>query len=82
MARDRDIEAMVARDGPSQVVGEALQAQVHQMFHGGHRVRDGTLAHASVASSRQPIRRVPFITAMTTMVPASPLGLTPLASRP
>jgi len=53
----RDIEAMVARGGPSQVMGEALQAQVHQMFHGWHRVRDGTLAHASFAHDMRPLRR-------------------------
>jgi transposase len=27
------------------------------MFHWWHRVRDGTLAHASFASSMRPIRR-------------------------
>jgi transposase len=53
----RDIEAMIARGGPSQVLGEALQAQVQQMFHWWHRVRDGTLAHASCASYMRPIRR-------------------------
>jgi transposase len=53
----RDLEAMVARGGPSQVIGEALQAQVHQMFHWWHRVRDGTLAQASFAHYRRPIRR-------------------------
>ena len=37
--------------------GEAWRAQVRQMFHWWHRVRDGTLAHASFASSRRPIRR-------------------------
>jgi len=53
----RDLEAMVARGGPSQVIGEALQAQVHQMFHWWHRVRDGTLAQASFAHYMRPIRR-------------------------
>jgi transposase len=53
----RDIEAMIARGGPSQALGAALQAQVHQMFHWWHRVCDGTLAHASFASSMRPIRR-------------------------
>jgi transposase len=52
----RDIEAMIARGGPSQALGEALQAQVRQMFHWWHRVRDGTLAHASFASYMRPIR--------------------------
>jgi len=53
----RDLEAMVARGGPSQVIGEALQAQGHQMFHWWHRVRDGTLAQASFAHYMRPIRR-------------------------
>ena len=53
----RDIEAMMARGGPSQAMGEALRAQMRQMFHWWHRVRDGTLAHASFASSMRPIRR-------------------------
>jgi transposase len=52
----RDIEAMIARGGPSQALGEALQAQVRHMFHWWHRVRDGTLAHASFASYMRPIR--------------------------
>ena len=38
-------------------MGEALQAQVHQMFHGWHGVRDGTLARASFAHYVRPIRR-------------------------
>jgi transposase len=53
----RDIEAMIARGGRSQEIGEALRDQVHQMFHWWHRVRDGTLAHASFASYMRPIRR-------------------------
>jgi transposase len=53
----RDIEAMIERGGPSQAIGEALRAQVRQMFHWWHRVRDGTLAHASFASYMRPIRR-------------------------
>ena len=48
---------MIARGGRSQEIGEALRDQVHQMFHWWHRVRDGTLAHASFASSMRPIRR-------------------------
>jgi transposase len=51
------MEAMVARGGPSQVIGEALQAQVHQMFQWWHRVRDGTLAQASFAHYMRPVRR-------------------------
>ena len=53
----RDIEAMVERGGPSREIGEALRAQAHQMFHWWHRVRDGTLSHASFASYMRPIRR-------------------------
>jgi transposase len=53
----RDIEAMLERGGRSREMGEALKAQARQMFHGWHRVRDGTLAHASFGRSRRPIRR-------------------------
>jgi transposase len=53
----RDIEALVERGGPSRAIGEALRAQAHQRFHWWHRVRDGTLSHASVASYMRPIRR-------------------------
>jgi transposase len=53
----RDIEAMIARGGQSQVIGEALQGQARQMFHWWHRVRDGTLAHTTFASYMWPIRR-------------------------
>jgi transposase len=53
----RDIEAMIERGGPSQAIGEALRAEARQMFHWWHRVRDGTLAHASFAHYMRPIRR-------------------------
>jgi transposase len=53
----RDIEAMIARGGHSREIGEALQAQAHQMFHWWHRVRDGTLAHASFETYMRPIRQ-------------------------
>ncbi len=53
----RDIEAMIERGGCSRDTGEALQAQARQMFHGWHRVRDGTLAQASCARYMRPIRR-------------------------
>jgi transposase len=53
----RDIEAMIEREGGSREIGEALRAQVHQMFHWWHRVRDGTLAPASFACYMRPIRR-------------------------
>jgi transposase len=53
----RDLEAMIARGGQSQMIGEALQAQARQMFQGWHRVRDGTLAHTTFARYMWPIRR-------------------------
>src|SRR6266540_5064562 len=53
----RDMEAMVARGGPSQVIGEAWQAQVHQLVHWWPRGRAGTLAPASFAHDMRPIRR-------------------------
>jgi transposase len=53
----RDIEAMRARGGRSQEIGEALQSQAHQMVHWWHRVRDGPLARSSFRSSMSPVRR-------------------------
>jgi transposase len=53
----RDIDAMSERGGRSRASGEALQAQARQMSHDWHRVRDGTLAQASFASSMRPLRR-------------------------
>jgi transposase len=53
----RDIEAMIERGGQSREIGEALRVQARQMFHWWHRVRDGTLAHASFAHYMWPIRR-------------------------
>ena len=53
----RDIEAMIERGGRSQEIGEALRAQARQMFHWWHRVRDGTLAHATFARYMWPVRR-------------------------
>jgi transposase len=53
----RDIEAMIERGGRSREIGEELRAQAQQMFHWWHRVRDGTLAHASVATYMRPIRQ-------------------------
>jgi transposase len=53
----RDLEAMIERGGGSQAIGEALRAQARQMFHWWHRVRDGTLTHASFASYMWPVRR-------------------------
>lgn len=53
----RDIEAMIARGGRSAEVGEVLRAQARKMFHGWHRVRDGTLTHASFRTDMQSVRR-------------------------
>ncbi len=53
----RDIEAMIERGGQSQALGEVLRTQTRQMFHWWYRVRDGTLSHASFASSMRAIRR-------------------------
>jgi transposase len=55
--RRRDIAAMIERGGRSAELGEALQAQARQMCHWWHRVRAGTLAHATFARSMWPIRR-------------------------
>jgi transposase len=53
----RDIEAMSARGGRSQDIGEALRAQARQMFHWWHRVCDGTLAQPTFARYMWPVRR-------------------------
>jgi transposase len=53
----RDLEAMIARGGRSQEIGEALRAQARQMFHWWHRVCDGTLAQTTFARYMWPIRR-------------------------
>ena len=53
----RDVEAMIARGGQSREIGEGLRTQAHQMFHWWHRVRDGTLAHASFGTYMRPIRQ-------------------------
>jgi transposase len=47
----RDIEAMIARGG------DALRVEARPMLHWWHRVRDGTLTHASFRTYMQPIRR-------------------------
>jgi transposase len=53
----RDIEAMIERGGRSREIGEALQGQARQMFQWWHRVREGTLAHRTFASSMWPVRQ-------------------------
>ena len=53
----RDIEAMIERGGRSREIGEALQVQARQMFQWWHRIREGTLAHRTFASSMWPVRQ-------------------------
>jgi transposase len=53
----RDIEAMIERGGRSREIGEAVQVQARQMFQWWHRVREGTLAHRTFASSMWPVRQ-------------------------
>jgi transposase len=53
----RDVEAMRGRGGTSEVIGEALLKQAHQMFEWWHRVRDGTLKRSTFRSSMTPLRR-------------------------
>jgi transposase len=53
----RDIEAMIARGGRSREMGEALQVHARQMFQWWHRVREGTWAHRTFASSMWPVRQ-------------------------
>jgi transposase len=48
---------MIERGGCSQEIGDALRTQVRLRFQWWHRVRAGTLAHTSVASSMRPIRQ-------------------------
>ena len=53
----RDCEAMRARGGRSEEIGEALLAQAHQMFTWWHRVREGTLRRSTFRTSMTPLRR-------------------------
>jgi transposase len=53
----RDFEAMRAREGRSEEIGEALLAQAHQMFTWWHRVREGTLTRSTFRSYMSPLRR-------------------------
>jgi transposase len=55
--RARDLDAMLERGGRSHALGEARRDQMRQLLHWWHRVRDGTLAHVSLASSRRPVQR-------------------------
>jgi transposase len=53
----RDFEAMIERGEGSQAIGEGLRVQAHQMCHGWHQVRAGTLTQAQFRVARRPIRR-------------------------
>jgi transposase len=53
----RDFEAMRARGGASEAIGEALLVQAHQMFTWWHRVREGTLKRSTFRSYMSPLRR-------------------------
>jgi transposase len=53
----RDFEAMRAREGRSEEIGEVLLAQAHQMFTWWHRVREGTLKRSTFRSYMSPLRR-------------------------
>jgi transposase len=53
----RDFEAMRARGGCSEELGDALLAQAHQMFAWWHRVREGTLQRSTFRSYMTPLRR-------------------------
>jgi transposase len=53
----REFEAMRAREGRSEEIGEALLAQAHQMFTWWHRVREGTLRRSTFRSYMSPLRR-------------------------
>jgi transposase len=53
----RDFEAMRARGGCSEEIGDALLAQAHQMFAWWHRVREGTLQRSTFRSYMTPLRR-------------------------
>ena len=53
----RDIEAMIEHSGRSREMGEALQVQARQIFQWWHRIREGTLAHRTFASSMWPVRQ-------------------------
>ena len=53
----RDFEAMRARGGCSEEIGDALLAQAHQMFTWWHRVREGTLQRSTFRSYMTPLRR-------------------------
>ena len=52
----RDFEAIRGRGGASEVIGEALLEQAHQMFVWWHRVRDGTLKRSTFRAYMTPLR--------------------------
>ncbi len=52
----RDFQALVDRGGESARIGQALLAQVHQMFDLWYQVRAGTLSRAEFQTAMTPIR--------------------------
>jgi transposase len=52
----RDMAAMIDRGGRSQERGAALRAEVRQMLHWWHQVRDGALTHARFRVLMRPLR--------------------------
>ncbi len=52
----RDFQKLAERGGESARIGQALLAQVEQLFHQWHRVRDGTLSRADFQAEVKPIR--------------------------
>jgi transposase len=53
----RDCEAMRARGGGSEEIGDAVLTQAHPMFPWWHRVREGTLKRSTFRSYLTPLRR-------------------------
>lgn len=53
----RDFQAFVERGGESQRIGEALLAQADLMFEWWHKVRDGTMDHATFQEKMRPVQR-------------------------
>jgi transposase len=52
----RDFQAFIERGGSSQLLGEALLAQVEVMFDWWYRVRDGTMPRLTFQEKMQPVQ--------------------------
>jgi transposase len=53
----RVFEALIERGGRAPEMGERLRAPARQLFHAGHRVRDGSLTPAEFRRAMRPMRR-------------------------